>query len=267
MKKINTLIDLKDRTALITGATGKIGLAICETLAELGSNLIMLDNNDCNFKSISNHLKKKWKVKIETYKCDFEKSDQFDKTLEIIIKKHKKINVLVNNAAFVGTSNLKGWNTVFEKQNLESWRRAFEVNLTAVFSLTQKIVPLMKNAKGASIINIGSIYGNLGPDWTLYKNTNMGNPAAYASSKGGLIQLTKWLSTTLAPNIRANSISPGGIKRNQKLSFIKKYEKKVPLGRMGFEEDLKGIIAYFASDLSSYTTGQNINIDGGFSAW
>ena len=95
----------------------------------------------------------------------------------------------------------------------------------------------------------------------------MGNPAAYSVSKGVLIQLTRWLSTTIAPDVRVNTVSPGGVFRNQPEQFVSKYEERTPLGRMATEEDFKGIIAYLASDLSKYVTGQNINIDGGWSAW
>ena len=95
----------------------------------------------------------------------------------------------------------------------------------------------------------------------------MANPAAYAASKGGLVQLTRWLSTSLAPCIRVNTISPGGVFRNQPESFVKKYESRTPLRRMATEDDLKGIVAYLASDLSLYTTGQNIVVDGGWTAW
>lgn len=95
----------------------------------------------------------------------------------------------------------------------------------------------------------------------------MGNPAAYAASKGGLIQLTRWLATTLAPKIRVNSVSPGGIARNQPDSFVSRYEALTPLARMGTEEDFAGIIAFLASNLSAWVTGQNIAVDGGWSAW
>ena len=106
-----------------------------------------------------------------------------------------------------------------------------------------------------------------GPDWNLYEGTTMGNPGAYAASKGGLIQLTKWLATTVAPKVRVNAISPGGIFRNQPEKFVAKYTAKTPMGRMGVEDDFRGAIAYLASDLSSYVTGQNIAVDGGFGAW
>jgi NAD(P)-dependent dehydrogenase (short-subunit alcohol dehydrogenase family) len=125
----------------------------------------------------------------------------------------------------------------------------------------------MKDSIGASIVNISSIYGLLGPDWRLYAETNMGNPAAYSASKGGLIQFTRWLSTTLAPSVRVNAICPGGIFRNQPGSFIAKYEYKTPMARMAKEEDFKGALGFLASDLSSYVTGQSLNVDGGWSAW
>ena len=95
----------------------------------------------------------------------------------------------------------------------------------------------------------------------------MGNPAAYAASKGGLLQLTRWLSTTLAPSVRANAISPGGVYRNQPISFVKRYEARTPLGRMATEEDIVGAVVYLASDLSTYVTGQNLIVDGGWTAW
>jgi NAD(P)-dependent dehydrogenase (short-subunit alcohol dehydrogenase family) len=95
----------------------------------------------------------------------------------------------------------------------------------------------------------------------------MGNPAAYGASKGALIQFTRWLSTTLAPLVRANAICPGGIFRNQPESFITQYEHRTPMARMAKEEDFKGALGFLVSDLSSYVTGQSLNVDGGWSAW
>ena len=93
----------------------------------------------------------------------------------------------------------------------------------------------------------------------------MGNPAGYSVSKGGLIQLTRWLSTTVAPEVRVNSISPGGVQRDQDKNFIERYENITPLNRMATEEDFKGVVAFLASTMSSYITGQNIVVDGGWS--
>ena len=114
---------------------------------------------------------------------------------------------------------------------------------------------------------MGSIYGTYGPDWGLYRQTRMGNPAAYAASKGGLLQLTRWLATTLAPQIRVNSISPGGIYRKQPKAFVNRYNARTPLARLATEDDVRGAVAYLASDLSRYVTGQNLSVDGGWGVW
>jgi len=155
----------------------------------------------------------------------------------------------------------------FEEQTVDTWRRAIEVNLTAAFDLSKALLPKLKKSGNSSIINVASIYGVTGPVHSMYEDTEMGNPAAYSASKGGLIQFTRWLATTIAPEVRVNAISPGGIYRNQPESFVNRYNERTPLGRMAAEEDLKGIIAYLASDMSKYVTGQNINIDGGWTVW
>ena len=173
----------------------------------------------------------------------------------------------MNTAAFVGSSLLDGWNEPFEKQSLETWRRAFELNLTATFDLCKNLYPILKISEGANIVNIASIYGSYGPDWRIYHGTNLNNPAAYAASKGGLIQLTRWLSTTMTPHVRVNAISPGGIRDTQQIEFVKAYEAKTPLGRMGKPQDIKGAMSFLASDLSEYVTGHILEVNGGWGVW
>ena len=126
---------------------------------------------------------------------------------------------------------------------------------------------MLKKHRCGSIVNIASIYGLLGQDMSLYDGTEMGNSAAYAVSKVGLIQLTRWMSTVLAPDIRVNCVSPGGVARNQPQVFVDKYVTRTPLMRMGEEDDFKGAVLYFASDISAWVTGQNLVIDGRRSAW
>ena len=151
-----------------------------------------------------------------------EKTKPYHELINQIQTKFKKIDVLINNAAFIGDEKLDGWNTKFENQSIESWRKAIEVNLTAIFELVKVLKKLFNVKKNtSSIINISSIYGNIGPNYNLYKNTPINNPAAYAVSKSGLNQLTRWLASTLAPSIRVNAIALGGIKRKQPLNFHK----------------------------------------------
>jgi len=267
MTTIKELSNLKGRRALISGATGSLGEIIAETLAELGADLVLIDRPGSDFDTLKDKLISSWGTKVECHFCDLEDQIQRKNLISSLVLDGQNLNILINNAAFVGDSDLKGWAVPFEQQTVETWRRALEVNLTEVFDLCQGLVPLLKASKGSNIINIASIYGLHGPDWRLYENTNLSNPAAYGVSKGGLIQFTTWLSTTIAPDIRVNAISPGGIYRNQPELFVCRYEEKTPLGRMATEDDFRGLIAYLASDLSKYMTGQNISIDGGWGAW
>ena len=265
MKKIVDLMSLKGRRALITGAIGAIGKEIVLTIAELGGDLILVDRPNSDYEPIKKLILDNWRVDIECIDCDLEDENSRVNLIKEVIKSNVNLDILINNAAFVGESNLEGWSEDFDKQSVETWKRAVEVNLTAPFHLCQAFTPLLKRGKVGSIINIASIYGVNGPDYSLYEGTSMGNPAGYSASKGGLIQLTRWLATTIAPDIRVNSISPGGVYRSQPSEFVERYEAKTSLGRMATEEDFKGVIAYLSSDLSSYVTGQNIVVDGGWS--
>lgn len=264
MSTVKELSNLNGRVSIITGATGHLGKVISETLAELGSDLILIDRPESDFSPMISDLKQRWSVEVETYSCDLELPNQRKELISLVVNSHKELNCLINNAAFVGTSELSGWSVPFEQQTSETFSRALEVNLTAVFDLAKGFSSILKNSKSANIINIASIYGMYAPDWDLYEGTDMNNPAAYGSSKAGLIQLTRWLSTQLAPQVRVNSISPGGIFRNQEKEFVKRYKAKTPLERMATEDDLKGAISFLATDLSKYVTGQNLSVDGGW---
>ena len=267
MTTIKELSNLKGRRALITGATGGLGKVMAATLAELGANLMLVDKEGSDFTSLSRNITERWGVNVEYQACDLEQQAQRAELIASMRRSDQGLNILINNAAFVGTSDLQGWNVPFEQQTLETWRRTMEVNLTAIFDLCQGLTPLLRVAEGASIINISSIYGIYGPDWGLYEGTGMSNPAAYGASKGGLIQFTRWLATTIAPHVRVNVISPGGIFRNQPEVFVRRYVSKTPLARMGSEDDFRGVIAYLATDMANYVTGQNLQVDGGWGVW
>ena len=182
------------------------------------------------------------------------------------MKKNKDISILINNAAFVPNKGSRGYIEPFSKQSVKMWENAFDVNLKSVFQITQCIENILKRNAPSSIINISSIYGTYAPDLTIYKGTKMHNPASYAATKAGMINFTKWLSKVLSPKVRVNCISPGGIFRNQPKKFVKAYTKKTALNRMAKENDFVGIIALLSSDASSYITGQNIIVDGGWGA-
>ena len=267
MSTLKELSDLSGRRALITGATGGLGRVFADTLAELGADLILVDLPGSDFQTLNETLIQRWGVSVENHICDLENQSRREEMIKKLISSGLGLNILINNAAFVGASDLPGWGVPFENQSIDTWRRALEVNLTAVFDLSKGLSTLLRASKNGCIVNIASIYGMYGPDWSLYEGTSMSNPAAYAASKGGIIQLTRWLATTVSPEVRVNAISPGGIFRNQPGEFVTRYEAKTPLGRMADEEDFRGAIAYLTSDLSRYVTGVNMAIDGGWGVW
>lgn len=267
MRSLQELMSLRGRVAVITGGTGHLGMAMAEAFAECGASIALVDRNETAPWNSARELAETYAVRTCGIDADLADERQVLAIPETVREHLGGMDILVNNAAFVGTRQLKGWVTPFEEQSVSTWRAALEVNLTACFALSQKAAPLLKRSGKGCIINIGSTYGVCGPDLGLYEGTSMGNPAAYAASKGGLLQLTRWLATVLAPAVRVNAISPGGVWRNQPERFHERYTRRTPLGRMAVEEDFKGAAAYLASDLSAYVTGQNLLIDGGFTCW
>jgi len=267
MKNVSELMSLTGRTALITGGGGHIGSAFAHSLAELGASIAVVDINMESAEKVATEISEKHGVRTMPLAVDMAEEKAVCAMPETVAGNLGSLDIIINSAAFVGTSGLEGWVTPFEEQSVDVWRQALEVNLTACFALIQAATPLLRASGHGSVINVASTYGVVGPDMSLYEGTAMGNPAAYAASKGGMIQMTRWLSTVLAPDIRVNAISPGGVWRNQPEKFVKRYETKTPMKRMGTEEDMVGAAVYLASDLSSYVTGQNILVDGGFTAW
>jgi len=264
---LNDLMSLTGRTAVITGATGYLGSMMAEVLASMGADLILTDRAQSELESLAQRIKSQYFNEINVYELDLEDTKSIDTFICDIKENHKYLNILINNAAFAGGESLSGWSVPFHEQSVSSWVRALNVNMTSVFHLCKELTPLLEIPGNGSIINISSIYGVYGPDWRLYEETTMSNPAAYAASKGGLIQFSRWLATTISPNVRVNCVSPGGVFRNQPDIFVKKYIDKTPLKRMATEQDFAGVIAFLSSDMSAYVTGQNILVDGGWGIW
>lgn len=266
MRTLAELGNLEGQLALITGGAGHIGRTVAAGLAELGCNLCLLDLPESKVEEVAAALQAEWGTKVVPLHVDLEIEAERCKVPVFIEEHFGRLDILINNAAFYPREKLEGWVAPMEEQRLEVIRRCIEVNLTAGFHLAQILVGLLRQA-GGRIINIGSIYGVLGPDYSLYGDTGMGNPAAYAMSKGGLVQLSRWMATTLAPVVRVNCLCLGGVSRNQSEHFVERYTARTPLGRMATEEDFKGAIAFLASDLSAYVTGQVLMVDGGWTAW
>lgn len=260
-------MDLRGRVAVVTGGAGHIGRAVSAALAELGASVCVLDLDADQCAAAARQLVADYETSALPLAIDLSDESQVRGVCDAVLRRFDRLDVLVNCAALVGKSELQGWATPFAEQRTPAWRLALEVNLTAPFALAQSCAVALAASGRGSIINVSSIYGLVGPDFRLYDGTRLGNPAAYAASKGGLLQLTRWLATALAPRVRVNSLTPGGVLRGQDATFQERYVARTPLARMATEEDFKGAAAYLASDLSAYVTGQNLVVDGGWTAW
>ncbi len=260
-------LSLAGRVAVVTGGAGHLGRAMSSALAEAGAGIAVVDLDAAVCQRVADELARMHGVPTLGVGADLANEASVRAIPGRVVEALGRMDILVNNAAYVGTSGLTGWAVPFEQQSSDTWRKALEVNLTAVFNLTQASREALLASGHGSIINIASIYGIVGPNLDLYEGTSMGNPAAYAASKGGLVQFTRWCATVLAPHIRVNAITPGGIFRNQSGTFLDRYVSRTPLKRMGTEDDFQGTVVYLASDLSNYVTGQNLVVDGGFSVW
>ena len=267
MKSIDSLMRLEGRTALVTGGAGHIGTAVCETLAELGAATAILDLDEQSCLAKAESINRAFGVDTLPLAVDLSQEIAVRSAHQSVLERFGRLDILVHCAALVGTSDLHGWAVPFQEQSPDTWRQALEVNLTAPFVLTQACAGSLAISGHGSVINVGSIYGMVGPDPALYEDSDLGNPAAYAASKGGLVQLTRWLATVMAPDVRVNTITPGGVWREQPEPFRARYVARTPLKRMATEEDLKGAVAYLSSDLSAYVTGHNLVVDGGWLAW
>ena len=190
-----------------------------------------------------------------------------DESCNIIISKYEKIDIFIHCAALVTATNLKGWNCKFEEQSIESLDLCLDINTKSSIIFIQNLINLFKKSEFPKIILISSIYGYLGNDFSLYEDTNMFSPIAYSISISSINIIVKYLASLYGSNnLCINSILLGGIFRNQNEKFVKKYIEKVPLNRMGNENDIKGLISYLSSNLSNYMTGQNIILDGGLTS-
>ena len=240
---------LENKIIVLTGGNGLLGSAMIKRIKLEGAFLINLDVAHKTNKDLSN------------INCDITNKESIDNALSIVIKRYRRIDGLVNNAY----PRTKDWGNKFEDIKLDSWKQNIDWQLNSYFYISQQVAIQMSKQKYGSIINIASIYGIVGPDFTVYDGTSMTMPAGYAAIKGGLINLTRYMASYFGPyKVRVNSVSPGGIFDNQNIKFVQNYEKRVPLGRMGTPDDIAPSVSFLLSDDAGYITGQNLIVDGGW---
>jgi NAD(P)-dependent dehydrogenase (short-subunit alcohol dehydrogenase family) len=239
---------LKGKCILVTGGSGLLGREICLDIERRGGIAISLDIHH-------------QKVDERNIQCDVTCEKSISSVLNSIVKNHKLIHGLVNNA-YPRTTD---WGSSFEAMTTESFKQNVFWQMNSYLTFCQKIIPILRHSGGGSVINMASIYGVVGNDFTIYEKTNMEPPMAYTAIKGGIINATRFLASKYGKEmIRFNCVSPGGIFDNQDVSFVDAYSNRVPLKRMGTPCDIAPAVSFLLSDDAKYITGHNLIVDGGW---
>lgn len=264
---------LKGRVALVTGGAGLLGKEFCKTLAEAGADVYCADLNFDLANQAAETLAKE-NLKVRAIKLDVTSAESSESVVEEIVKRSGSLDILVNSAALdpkFDPTHSQNSSNAFETYPLQNWQDAVNVNLTGPFLVTQAVSrQMVKQGKG-SIINICSTYGLGGPDQRLYEKPGQPKvykPVYYTVTKAGILGFTKYLATYYAnTEIRVNALTPGGIYNNHDEIFLKNYSSRTVLGRMAKKDEMNGALLFLASDASSYMTGSNVVVDGGWTAW
>lgn len=244
---------LSNKVIILTGAGGLIGREVLKHLSMNGAKVVAVDlNSVLEYSDLALCL-------------DITKEEGINELIETTIAKYGEIDGLVN-LAYPRTSD---WGNKFEDIPFNSWQKNIDMQLNAVFYMCQSVLKIMKKQRRGAIVNIASIYGVVGNDFTLYEDYGGTSPAAYSAIKGGLINFTRYLASYYGKyNIRINCMSPGGVldENNQDPSFIQKYSQKSPLGRLANPAEMAPAISFLLSDDASFITGHNLMVDGGWTA-
>uniref|UniRef100_UPI0040479B89 oxidoreductase n=1 Tax=Algoriphagus sp. TaxID=1872435 RepID=UPI0040479B89 len=242
---------LKDKIIIVTGGNGLLGKEIIKKLMTEGAICFNVDINH----NTSNDL--------SCIQCDITDPESIDKAIQLVINNFNHIDGLVNNAY----PRTEDWGLKFEDIDFHSWQSNVDWQLNSYFYFTQQVSKFMVKQGFGSIVNMASVYGVVGPDFTVYDSTEMTMPAAYSAIKGGIVNFGRYLASYLGPSgVRVNTISPGGIFDNQNPIFISNYNKKVPMRRMGLPHDISPAVSFLLSDDANYITGHNLIVDGGWTA-
>jgi len=268
---------LGGQVALVTGGAVLLGREFCRTLAEAGANVGVIDLNPQAAQSVADDLQSQGYSALPL-PADITRPESISQMLDTVLSTWRRVDVLVNSAAldpkFDADALAKGITPGrFEDYPLEQWQAAVNVNLTGMFLVTQACVkPMLAQEKQGSIINICSTYGLNGPDQRIYLKKDgrrvAYKPVYYTTTKAGVLGFTKYLAAYYAETqIRVNALTPGGVFNNHDDDFVEAYSARTILGRMADKDEMNGALLFLASEASSYMTGANLVVDGGWTAW
>ena len=263
--------DLTGKTAIVTGAVGLLGRCHCRALAEAGAIVVVTDRDQEACEAVAKELS----GSALSIAVDVTDTESVRAMAKEILRSTGRLDVLVNNAAIndmVENPATTLESSRFENYPLELWKRSLEVNVTGVFLCSQVIGAEMARVGRGSIINIGSTYGVVAPDQSLYQDADgrqcFYKSAVYPTTKGAVLAFTRFLAAYWGGvGVRVNSLSPGGVENGQDDFFIGEYSRRTPLKRMASPSDFMGALIFLASDASAYVTGANLPVDGGFTIW
>lgn len=274
---IQQKFDLTGQVAVVTGGVGLLGAEFCRTLAEAGAAVVVVDLNGSAAAKVAASLTDAG-YRALAAQTDITQPASVQAMVEQTVSAFGRLDILVNSAAldpkFDPDAVSKGIAPgSFEEYPLEQWNAALNVNLTGMFLVTQACVrQMLAQGKKGSIINICSTYGLNGPDQRIYRKADGSQPAFkpvyYTVTKAGVLGFTKYLSAYyMETEIRVNALTPGGVFNNHDETFVKNYAAKTVLGRMARKDEMNGALLFLASDASSYMTGNNLVVDGGWTVW
>ena len=275
---LKDMFSLEKKVIVMFGGNGHLGRQFCKAILDSGGKLYSCDTNINETDEIK-QLKKEYPQQFNLIKVDATKTKELEIIYREIVTEEKKVDVLINTT----TMKSDDFYLPFEEVSLDSWNIGILGNLTIPFLTIQTFIPIMKTNKKGSIINISSHYGKVGNDQRIYEGSNLHevyikdspdikqiySHGVYNAAKGGVNNFTRYLAAYYgACNIRVNSLSPGGIHRGSENEvFLKKYSEKVPLGRKANIDEMDGALIFLASDASSYVTGHDLIVDGGYTIW
>jgi NAD(P)-dependent dehydrogenase (short-subunit alcohol dehydrogenase family) len=282
MADLPDLFDLNGRVAVVTGGSGFLGTEFCRALAIAGARVVVADVNHQAAVALANSLNRLAPPSIANesmpralaVKTDVTKINSVSQMVDATLEDFGRLDILVNSAALDPKfdPDRAGIHTnSFESYPLEAWNQALEVNLTGMFLCCQAAVPPMLEQGKGVIINVCSIYGLVGPDQRIYQREDapaLYKPVYYSVTKAAVLGLTRYLATYYAGrNIRVNALTPGGVYDDHDERFVQAYSARAVLGRMAHKDEMNGALLFLASDASSYMTGANLVVDGGWTAW
>jgi len=268
---VNGMFRLDGKVAVVTGGTGILGRGYCRAMAQSGATVVVADLDQDACDRLAREIADETGARVLGLAVDLSSEQAIIDWAKAVLDRCGVVDVLMNNAA----AKADGFFAPLEQYRLQTWNEVMAVNVNALFLAVRELGPGMADRGRGSIINVSSIYGVVGPDQRIYEGSwyedlggTINTPMIYAATKGAVVSITRYLATYWgSKGLRVNCVTPGGVASGQNEEFDRRYSARVPMGRMARADEMIGAVLYLASDASSYVNGQNIIVDGGWTAW